>query len=199
MPAARPVRATAPVAGSAAAASSVAPDVASSPTRPLTRGQVAAAAGVNPETIRVYERERLLPRPARTAAGYRQFPPDTVRRVRFVRQAQAVGFSLREIRELLALQSDPAADVADIRATADAKLAEIDAKIRDLQAMRDTLERLTGRCPPAGPLETCPIWECFSPEAASDASCCGDSVPGPATPASPVAKARPRKSARNPA
>lgn len=164
----------------------------------LTRGEVAKRAGVNPETIRVYERERLLPRPARTASGYRQFPPEAVRRVRFVKQAQALGFSLREIRDLMALQDDPKADISDIRSKAAAKIAEIDAKVRDLTAMRDTLSRLAGRCPPAGPIDTCPIWDCLDPHA-PDASCCVDA---PGSPAEidpphprPARKQRPKKRA----
>lgn len=158
----------------------------------LTRGEVAKRAGVNPETIRVYERERLLPKAARTAAGYRQFPLETVRRVRFVRQAQALGFSLREIRGLMEIQADPDADIADLRAKASAKIAEIDAKIRDLTAMRDTLSRLTGRCPPAGPLEDCPIWDCLDAGSAEAGCCPAVAPPGPGSPA----PAGPKKSLR---
>jgi len=135
----------------------------------LTRGQVARAAGVNLETVRYYERLRLLPKAPRSRAGWRLFPPESIARVRFVKQAQNLGFSLREIRELMALQADPDADLADIRAKAVAKVAEIDAKIEVLRTMRDTVERLTRRCPPRGKPDDCPIWECFAPEK----ECCG--------------------------
>jgi MerR family mercuric resistance operon transcriptional regulator len=158
----------------------------------LTRGELARQAGVNPETIRVYEREGLLPRAARTVSGYRQFPAETVRRVRFVKQAQALGFSLREIRDLMALQADPQADLAELQARAAAKIAEIEAKVRKLTAMRDTLLRLTGRCPPTGPLDACPIWDCLDAEA-PQAACCPPAVEGGAPAASqPKPRTTPR-------
>lgn len=130
----------------------------------LTIGAVARRAGVNLQTIRFYERKRIIPRSARSASGYRLFGPDDVRRIQFIRQAQSLGFSLREIRDLIGIQADPRADCAEIRAKADAKVAEIDAKIRTLTAMKNTLTRLAGRCPSKGPVEGCPIWDCLNTE-----------------------------------
>src|SRR5687768_15924154 len=109
----------------------------------LTTGELAKRGGVNLESIRFYEREKLLPKPPRTASGYRMFSEDAVRRVRFIKRAQELGFPLREIRELLALRLEPGTRCADMRQKAEAKLTDIDRKIRDLQRMKRALARLT--------------------------------------------------------
>jgi MerR family mercuric resistance operon transcriptional regulator len=123
----------------------------------LSTSDVARQGGVNLESIRFYEREGLLPRPPRTASGYRVFTPDDVRRVRFIKRAQELGFSLREIKELLALRFDPETSCADVRARAETKLADIDRRISDLKRMRKVLARLTTACPGWGNLDGCPI------------------------------------------
>lgn len=123
----------------------------------LTTSEVARQGGVNLESIRFYERERLLPKPARTAGGYRMFTPDDVRRVRFIKRAQELGFSLREIKELLALRSDADTGCADVRQRAEAKLSDIDQKIADLRRMKTALARLTTACPGRGDAGACPI------------------------------------------
>src|SRR6266581_4304729 len=97
--------------------------------------EVAKQGGVNLETIRYYERRGLLPKPPRTPAGYRTFDAAALRRLRFIKQAQALGFSLKEIKELLALRLDPRASCADVRRRAEAKIADIDEKLRALRAM----------------------------------------------------------------
>ncbi len=125
----------------------------------LKIGEVAEGGGVNLQTIRYYEREGLLPEPPRRASGYRMFPDQTVRRVRFIKRAQELGFSLAEIRELLSLRIDPARGSAEVRALAKAKLADIEEKIRTLEAMRGVLSRLTERCSGCGPTDECPILE----------------------------------------
>jgi MerR family mercuric resistance operon transcriptional regulator len=125
----------------------------------LTTAEVAKRGGVNLETIRYYERRGLLPKPRRTVSGYRAFAPDAVRRLRFVKRAQALGFSLKEIKELLSLRAAPKARCADIRERAEVKIAEIDAKIRSLQAMRKALLRLTAACTGRGSVSDCPILE----------------------------------------
>src|SRR5260370_36661217 len=81
----------------------------------LTIGHLAQLGGVNLETIRYYERRGLIPKPGRTAAGYRQFPPDAARRLRFIKRAQELGFSLDEVRELLSLGAAPRQNRAHIR------------------------------------------------------------------------------------
>ena len=123
----------------------------------LTIGRLARLGGVNLETIRYYERRGLLPKPPRTRSGYRMFPSDTARRLRFIKRAQELGFSLKEVRDLLSLRVRPGASPADIRARADAKVADIDQKIRVLQAMKKVLRSLSGRCDGCGPLSECPI------------------------------------------
>src|SRR5215469_14163370 len=102
----------------------------------LTIGQLARRAGVGIETVRFYERQGLLAEPARRASGYRQYTEDVVTRLRFIRRAKELGFSLREIAELIALRLDPTKTCGDVRRRAKAKVADIEAKIRDLERMK---------------------------------------------------------------
>ena len=125
----------------------------------LTIGQLAKAAGVGVETLRFYERKGLLPPPPRSRSGYRRYPADAVARVRFIRRAKELGFSLAEIRELLAMRVDPGRSCADVRAVARAKIADVEAKIADLTRMRAVLRRLARACPGEGPVSACPIVE----------------------------------------
>ena len=127
--------------------------------KPLTIGDVARRAEVGVETVRYYERRGLLKEPARNEAGYRQYAEDAVSRVRFIRRARELGFTLKEIGELLALRLDPSASKADVKQRAEAKIIVIKAKIRDLQRTRDVLVKLTASCPGYGPLDDCPILE----------------------------------------
>ena len=122
-------------------------------------GEVADRGGVNLQTIRYYEREGLLPQPPRLPSGYRVYTEPTVRRVRFIKRAQELGFTLAEIRELLSLRIDHVRDRSDVRALAKAKVADIDDKIRTLSAMKEALVRLTGHCRGHGPASECPILE----------------------------------------
>lgn len=121
----------------------------------LRVGEVASRAGVNLQTIRYYEREGLLPSPPRSASGYRTFPDNAVQRVRFIKRAQELGFSLTEIRELLALSGKGGVQL--VRARTQSKIANIEEKMRTLQAMKDVLTTLADRCPGCGPLSECPI------------------------------------------
>lgn len=125
----------------------------------LTRGQVAERTGVGSEALRYYERKGLLPEPPRTPSGYRQYPPEVVYRIRFIRRAQEIGFSLSEVAELLELRVDPKTDCRDVRARALAKLQEVDAKVRDLERMRGILSDLASACAGEGPTTDCPILE----------------------------------------
>jgi len=131
----------------------------------LTIGHLAQLGGVNLETIRYYERRGLIPKPGRTAAGYRQFPPDAARRLRFIKRAQELGFSLDEVRELLALGADPRQNRATIRARAHVKLDDINRKIAALTAMKETLHELVNRCEHCGPTAQCPIVASLDQEA----------------------------------
>ena len=125
----------------------------------LRTADVAKQGGVNLETIRYYERRGLLPKPPRTGAGYRTFDPAAVRRLRFIKQAQAIGFSLKEVKELLALRVDPRTSCADVRRRAEAKIVDIDEKLRALRAMKRALVRLTAACAGQGPVSKCAILE----------------------------------------
>ena len=133
-------------------------------TKSLTIGRLAREAGVNLETVRYYERRGLLPRPPRSASGYRLFPAEAARRLRFIRHAQELGFSLGEIRELLSLRVSPTAKRTDVRRRADAKIADIDAKIRSLESMKKTLRKLTNACEGCAPVAECPILESLDRE-----------------------------------
>jgi len=123
----------------------------------LKVGEVAKQAGVNLQTVHYYERRGLLPRPPRTDSNYRAYPPDAVRRVRFIKRAQELGFSLKEIQELLSLRAAPRTRCADVRARAEAKALDIDIKIRSLEAMRKSLSKVIRECSGTGPATECPI------------------------------------------
>jgi len=125
----------------------------------FTVGQVARRSGVGIETVRFYERQGLLDEPERRASGYRQYGDDDVAVLRFIRRAKQLGFTLKEIKGLLALRLDGSATRSDVRAQAIAKIADIGAKIRDLQRMQDALSVLTATCHGDGPATGCPILE----------------------------------------
>jgi Hg(II)-responsive transcriptional regulator len=130
----------------------------------LTIGQLAKRGGVNLETIRYYERRGILARPPRTSSGYRAFPEEALRRVGFIKRAQALGFSLREIQELLALRAQPGRSCLRVEAKAKAKIADIDAKLQQLSAMRGALTRLVAACARRGTTSACPILESLATE-----------------------------------
>jgi len=111
-----------------------------------TIGEVARRAGVNVQTVRYYERRGLVADPPRTDAGYRQYPDSTVRRIRFVKRAQELGFSLREIAELLDLRVEQGAPCAAVLERTREKMADIDRRIADLEGMRAALEPLVDAC-----------------------------------------------------
>ena len=128
--------------------------------RSMTIGRLAGTAGVGVETVRFYERRGLIPQPPKpSGTGFRVYPEETVRRIRFIRQAQEIGFSLREIDELLSLRADPSADCADVRERATMKLEEIGRKMAQLERIRWALEELIAACPGRGALRTCTIME----------------------------------------
>ncbi len=121
----------------------------------LTRGQLARLAGVGIETVRFYEREGLLAEPARTPAGYRQYGEDVVARLWFIQRAKELGFTLNDTKELLSLRVDPSCE--DVKARAEAKIADIEEKIKTLQRMKKSLARLTTECGGKGGGRECPI------------------------------------------
>ena len=123
----------------------------------MTIGQLAAEAGVNVETVRFYERKGLIAQPSRPQAGYRRYDPQTGRRIRFIREAQELGFSLTEIRQLLALRVDPRTSCVEVKSAAEAKIGSIDEKIEALKTMRKALVVITDTCSGEGPTTECPI------------------------------------------
>ena len=134
----------------------------------LTIGEVAAAAEVGVETVRFYEREGLIAEPPRRRSGYREYPPDTVRRLRFIRRAKDLGFTLKEIGELLHLRVDRTRSCADVRTLAKAKMADIEAKMLDLARIQAALTELVRTCRGKGPTSSCPILDALDEEEAAD-------------------------------
>lgn len=120
-------------------------------------GEVAAAARVNVQTLRYYERVGLLPEPARRSSGYRDYDTGTVRRVRFIKRAQELGFTLAEVTDLLALreQSETACEQVEVRASA--ALERIVEKVRDLERMRSALSEYVSSCRRGRPVAECPL------------------------------------------
>jgi Hg(II)-responsive transcriptional regulator len=128
----------------------------------LSTAELAREGNVNVETIRYYERRGLLPKPRRTPSGYRNFSGDYVQRLRFIRHAQELGFTLKEVKELLTIRIRAGSSCADVRRRAEAKVAAVDEKIQQLQAIRDALVKLVAKCSGQGPLASCSILEALS-------------------------------------
>ena len=126
-------------------------------TSRLTIGRLAKQAGVNLETVRYYERRGLMPEPPRTASGYRIYSKDDVARIRFIKHAQELGFTLKEISELLSLRVSHDVSCAEVKNKAREKIEEIDKKIESLQEMKKVLIMLENRCTGTGPTSQCPI------------------------------------------
>ncbi len=120
-------------------------------------GELARLAGVPIDTVRYYERQQLLPTAQRSAAGYRIFDDDAVQRLRFIRRAKALGFRLEEVGDLLMLSAERGGDMASVRQTAAARLADIDLRMRELERMRHALAHLVDACPGHGAMVGCPI------------------------------------------
>ena len=123
----------------------------------LTIGKVAGRAGVKIDTLLYYERQGVIAPPERNGSNYRVYGEDTVPRVRFVKRAQELGFSLAEIKDLLELRVSDDASCADVRDQALAKVSDLEEKIRSLQAMRRVLAKLAEECSGQGPVDACPI------------------------------------------
>lgn len=134
-------------------------------TERFTIGRLAERAGVGIDTVRFYERRGLLPEPQRTASGYRLYGEASIDRIRFVRRAKQLGFTLDEIDILLRLQ-DEGGEKSRVKEITTGKLEEIDAKIADLTRMRNVLNELATECSGQGNVASCPIIEAI---AASDA------------------------------
>src|SRR5262245_34395677 len=130
----------------------------------LTIGRAAKLAGVGVETIRFYERRGLIQQPRKPLrSGFRIYSDEVVPRIRFIRRSQEMGFSLREIADLLSLRADPNADCAQVRMHAAAKLAEVDHKLAELNRMRAALQEIIDACPARGAARNCTILQALQP------------------------------------
>ena len=123
----------------------------------MTIGQLARAAGVGVETLRFYERKGVLDEPPRLASGYRQYPPAALERLRFIHRAQALGFRLEEIAELVGLSQDKVESCDHVRARARARLADVEQRIADLHQMRSRLAELVTTCNAQDDEDGCPF------------------------------------------
>jgi MerR family transcriptional regulator, copper efflux regulator len=137
----------------------------------LTIGSAARMAGVGVETVRFYERRDLIEQPRKPGGGgYRLYSVEIVQRICFIRQAQELGFSLKEIDELLSLRADPGSDCGEVQKRASEKLEEVERKISQLRKIGDALEDVIASCPSRGGLDGCSIirtLENYSNETAS--------------------------------
>ena len=125
----------------------------------LTIGRLAKEAGLGIETVRFYERQGLIEPPPRTDSNYRIYPEEEITRLKFIKRAKNLGFTLNEIKELLALRHDPHATKADVKNRTRVKIEDVTKKIRDLTRIKEALEHLYNACDGHGPLDECPILE----------------------------------------
>jgi Zn(II)-responsive transcriptional regulator len=125
-------------------------------------GQLAKRAGVAIDTVRYYERNGLLSPSTRLASGYRRYGDAELGRLRFIRRAKALGFTLEDIRELLSLSNERS--VAKVKRAAEAKLADVEHRIEELERIRDGLRTLVKACPGHGRAEACPILNALNAE-----------------------------------
>lgn len=130
----------------------------------LTIGRLAKQVGLGIETVRFYERQGLIEPPPRTDSNYRIYPEEEVTRLRFIKKAKSLGFTLNEIKELLFIRHDPNATKADIKNRTLNKIEDVKQKISDLTRIKMALEHLVSSCDGHGPLEECPILEALDSE-----------------------------------
>ena len=123
----------------------------------LSIGQVARQAGIGVETIRFYEREGLLEEPPRRDSGYRQYPEQVIKQIHFIQRAKRLGFSLKEIAELLLLRVDSQTSCEEVKQRTEAKIAEVERKVIELQRMRQALLHIHSLCIGQGPTGRCPM------------------------------------------
>ena len=126
-------------------------------------GQLAKEAGVGVETVRFYEQKGLMAQPPKPkTGGYREYPAESVHRIRFIRSAQQIGFSLGEIDELLELEAGNNTRCIDVRKRAEVKLEDVLVKIDNLKSIRKALEMLINACPGKGSVRKCSILEAIN-------------------------------------
>lgn len=128
----------------------------------LMRGELARRVGIGIESLRFYERKKILSKPARTQSGYRLYEESQVQRLRFVKKAQVLGFTLEEIRELLDLVENSRLKCGTVKTLAEEKIREVELKITDLKNLKDALVNLTSQCDSEKSIRQCPIIESLS-------------------------------------
>jgi Cu(I)-responsive transcriptional regulator len=128
----------------------------------LTIGRLSKQVGMSSDTIRFYEVRGMLAPPRRGESGYRIYPESAINRLKFIRLAKGLGFTLDELKEMLELRDNPRADKADVKQRSAEKIEVIDKKILDLTRMRQALEQLSASCDGTGPLIECPIVEALT-------------------------------------
>ena len=120
-------------------------------------GKLAKLVGITVEAIRFYEKQGLIEHPERNESGYRDYPEDVVQHVSFIKRSKELGFSLKEIKELMVLRYTPGTTCSDVKKQAEGKIVDIDRKMEDLQRIKKSLAVLVSSCPGQGPLSECPI------------------------------------------
>ena len=128
----------------------------------ISIGEVSKRAGVTVQAIRFYERTGLIPKAPREESGYRQFSPEIVKRIEFIKKAQFLGFTLKEVGQFLALADGVDSDCREIQDFTAVKITEIEQKIQQLNSLKDVLVEGVTRCPGEGPISVCPIIDIFS-------------------------------------
>jgi MerR family mercuric resistance operon transcriptional regulator len=128
----------------------------------LIRSQIAQEAGVGLEALRFYERKKILPKPVRSASGYRLYDENQVQRVKFIKKAQILGFTLDEIKEILDLVENPRMKCETVKLLAEQKIREVGKKIADLRNLKNALADLSNRCDSSKDIRHCPIIESLS-------------------------------------
>ncbi len=126
-----------------------------------TRGELAKDAGINIETLRYYERKKLLPEPERTDSGYRIYTKEDLSRLNFISLAKDHGFSLKEIKELLDLRISRKTSCETVRSISEEKIKKVDEKIHELKKIKRALQELVNACHRGGPGGECPILDAF--------------------------------------
>jgi len=127
-------------------------------------GTIAKQVGVTVEAIRFYEKKGLVAEPLRNPSGYRDYPEETLQRISFIKKSKELGFSLREIKEILQLQDAPGATCADVKQKAEQKVAVIEKRMELLLKMKEALTELIAACSGSGPASSCPIIEALNLE-----------------------------------
>lgn len=130
-------------------------------------GALAKACDVSVEAIRYYEKEQLLEAPSRSPSGYRQYSESTVKRLRFIRRAKTLGFTLGEIRNLLSISDNKDADKSEVKTVTEQKLSLIAERIADLQRIQAALTNLNDLCSGEGCIDSCPIIDALNAETIS--------------------------------